>query len=309
MTRLANLTIVKFLVGGSAVAITYFGIQFLFQALLFPLVNGSNLNLTGGVLVFGLLFPVINLAVALAVVAVYARYVRLVEKRPLTEFCRRHAATDFRNGTLWTLGFLAVLLVTLILHGNLAIGGLNDWGLHVPPLIASAAMAAVCEEIFFRGLLFRLTESSLGSVSAVLLSSLLFGAAHYFNPHATLARAIGLGLEAGLGLSALYILTRTLWVCIAMHFTWNLVNGLLGLPNSGGTSAGLFRSSLHGNELLTGGDFGIEASALVIIPGIVIGTCLLILAYKRHRFIPSFLARNNSAPTETGPAAAVGACQ
>jgi membrane protease YdiL (CAAX protease family) len=298
VTRLANLTISKFLVGGTAVAITYFGIQLLFQTLLFPLVNGRNLNLAGGILVFGLLFPVLDLAVALAVVAVYALYVHLMEKRPLTEFDRHNGAADFRNGCLWTLLFLAVLLIPLTLHGNLVIGGINDWGLHVPSLIAASAMAAVCEEIFFRGLLFRLTESSLGSVIAVVFSSLLFGAAHYFNPHATLMRAIGLGLEAGLGLSALYMLTRTLWICIAMHFTWNLVNALLALPTSGGRTAGLFQSSLRGNELLTGGDFGIEASALVIIPGIVIGTYLLILAYKRHRFIPPFWARNSSVVTD-----------
>jgi len=244
----------------------------------------------------GLLFPGVDLAVALAVVAVYVLGVRLIEKRPLTEFCRHHAAADFRNGSLWALLFLAALLVPLILQGNLVIGGINDWGLQVPSLIAAAAMAAVCEEILFRGLLFRLTESSLGSLIAVLLSSLLFGAAHFLNPHATLTRAIGVGLEAGLGISALYMLTRTLWICIAIHFTWNLVTGLLGLPDSGGTSAGLFRSTLRGNELLTGGDFGVEASALVIIPGIVIGVGLLIVAYKRHCVIPPFWERQPPRP-------------
>ena len=115
-------------------------------------------------------------------------------------------------------------------------------------------MSAACEEIFFRGFLFRLTESSLGSLIAALLSTLLFGAAHYFNPHATLTRAIGLGLEAGLGLSALYMLTRTLWLCIAIHFTWNLITGLLSLPVSGAISNGLFKGSLRGSELLTGGE-------------------------------------------------------
>ena len=274
MSRLANLTIVKFLVGGSAVAITYIGLQLLSPALLRPF-NGRNLGLAEGILFFAMLL-LIKLGITLAVLAVYAVYVRLMEKRTLTEFSRRGAAADVRNGCLWTLLFVAVLLVPLSLHGNLVIDGINDWGLQrVPQLVGAAAMSAVCEEIFFRGLLFRLTESSLGSVIAVLLSSLLFGAAHYFNPHATIMRAIGVGLEAGLGLSALYMLTRTLWRCVAMHFTWNLITGLLSLPVSGTVAIGLFRSSLRGNELLTGGEFGVEASALVIIPGIVIGVYLL----------------------------------
>ncbi len=61
---------------------------------------------------------------------------------------------------------------------------------------------------------------------------------------------------------------------------------------------GLFRSSLRGNELLTGGEFGVEASALVIIPGIVIGVYLLVVAYKRHCFIRPYWARDSRAPGE-----------
>ena len=73
--------------GGSAVAITYFGVQLLFQALLIPLLNGRDLSFAGGILVFALLLPLINLGIALAVSAVYAVYVHLMEKkRTLTEF-------------------------------------------------------------------------------------------------------------------------------------------------------------------------------------------------------------------------------
>ena len=315
MSRFANLTVVRFLVGGSAVAITYIGLaplllqvgfQLLAPLLLHHFGEGDKAIQSGSVdlnsaphtmACLGIMRALVYLVTALAVFAVYKVYVRVMEKRTLTEFSRRGAAADVRKGCLATLLFVAVFLIPLILHGNLVIGGMNDWR-YVPPLVCGAAMSAVCEEIFFRGLLFRLTESSLGSVIAVLLSSLLFGAAHYLNPHATLMRAIGLGLEAGLGLSALYMLTRTLWLCITMHFTWNLITGLLSLPVSRTTSVGLFRSSLRGNELLTGGEFGVEASALVIGAGIVVGVYLLIVAYKRHCYIRPYWARQNKAPGE-----------
>ncbi len=57
---------------------------------------------------------------------------------------------------------------------------------------------------------------------------------------------------------------------------------------------GLFRSSLRGNELLTGGEFGVEASAITIGLGIVIGGYLLVLAYNRHCFIRPWWTRNGA---------------
>ncbi len=253
MGRFANLAIVRLLVGGSAVAITYiglpavllhFGIPFFAPFLLHYFGESNNVIQTGSINVssapnteacLGIMRTLVYLGVALAAIAVYRVYAGVLEKRTLTEFSRRGMAQDVRNGVLIPLFVFAIaIFVPLSLRGNLVIEGINAWPV-VPPIFGLAVMSAVCEEIFFRGVLFRIIESSLGSLVAVLLSSLLFGAAHYFNPGATLLGAVGIGLEAGLALSALYMLTRRLWVCISMHFTWNLINGLLGsrCPDSG----------------------------------------------------------------------------
>jgi uncharacterized protein len=285
----------------------HFGFQLLAPLLLNYFAETSSAIQTGAINLhstprteacLGIMRTVIYLATTMAVVAVYKAYVRLMEKRTLTEFSRRCAVAEVRNGFLVPLLFFAgAIFAPLSLHGNLVVEGMNGWPV-VPQIFGLAIMAAVCEEIFFRGLLFRLTESSLGSALAVLLSSLLFGATHYFNPRATLTGAVGIGLEAGLALSALYMLTRRLWICMSMHFTWNLINGLLGLPISGTPVTGLFRSSLRGNELLTGGEFGVEASAITTSLGIVAGVYLLVMAYKRHCFIRPYWARNSRSPSE-----------
>ena len=79
----------------------------------------------------------------------------------------------------------------------------------------------------------------------------------------------------GILLSIVYLRTRALWLPWGFHFAWNTVLGLvLGLPVSG---LRLFNVAVHGAasgpKWLTGGSYGIEASA----PGaLAIGVGLLI---------------------------------
>ena len=79
----------------------------------------------------------------------------------------------------------------------------------------------------------------------------------------------------GILLSIMYLRTRSLWLPWGFHFAWNTTLGLvLGLPVSG---LRLFNVAVHGTangpRWLTGGSYGIEASA----PGaFAIGVGLLV---------------------------------
>jgi uncharacterized protein len=100
-------------------------------------------------------------------------------------------------------------------------------------MAAFAFVAAVLEEITWRGLVLRSLEAAYGLRRAVLLSSLLFGAAHIptlfvladpvagKNPLVVLA-ALGCGLVWG----AIYARTSRLVPCIFAHalFTWAVVD-------------------------------------------------------------------------------------
>src|SRR5207245_1439230 len=107
-----------------------------------------------------------------------------------------------------------------------------------------------------------------------LVLSVLFGAAHIRNPHSTLLGAANTSL-VGVFFSIAYLRTRALWMPFGIHFAWNFSLGTLyGLPVSGITS---FAAIVHGTALgpswLTGGDYGIEASATgtaVILLGILL---------------------------------------
>ena len=86
----------------------------------------------------------------------------------------------------------------------------------------------------FRGVLFRWLEEFGGSWVALLLTSVLFGAAHLANPNASWIAAIGIALEAGVMLGAAYMLTRSLWLPMGLHAAWNFTQGeIFDIPVSG----------------------------------------------------------------------------
>ena len=74
------------------------------------------------------------------------------------------------------------------------------------------------------------------------------------------------------------------------HFTWNFISGILGSLDEGG---GIFHVKFKGNKLLTGGEFGLEFSLLIVITGIILGIYLIILAHKKGLIISPYWKRSN----------------
>lgn len=137
------------------------------------------------------------------------------------------------------------------------------------------------EELFSRGYHLQNMEEGTNTLTAVLLSSLLFGFAHFTNPGATLISSLGITL-AGLFLAYPYLRTRQLWLSIGLHVGWNFFEGpVFGFPVSGIKTARLLHHQVDGPPALTGGAFGPEAG-LVLLPAMMLGT-FLIHAYTQSR--------------------------
>ncbi len=224
------------------------------------------------------------IAAGVAVFA-YTAFVRVVEQRAVTEFAAAGALPELATGV--GLGTLLFTVTILILWGVGAyeITQLNQWDALLPAFSA-AAFAGFFEEILFRALLFRLLESSLGTWLSLLLSALLFGLLHLFNPNATLFGAVAIALEAGILLAAAYLLTRRLWLAIGIHFAWNFTQaGIFGVAVSGNDIPGFFRSVPTGPEWLSGGEFGAEASVVAIAVCLLAGILVLQRAYQQGRFL------------------------
>lgn len=144
-------------------------------------------------------------------------------------------------------------------------GSLDHWGLLVLDVI-TLAVAALAEEVAFRGYPFQRLIEATGPVTATLLASLAFGALHIHNPGATAGSTVTTVL-AGWLMALAYLRTRALWVGWGFHFGWNAAMGLLfGLPVSGLT---IFSPVIHTNSYgplwLTGGSYGPEGSAVGIV--------------------------------------------
>ncbi|GAA2377507.1 CPBP family intramembrane glutamic endopeptidase, partial [Streptomyces cuspidosporus] len=140
----------------------------------------------------------------------------------------------------------------------------------------------------FRGLLFRLVERGLGTYAALALSGVLFGAMHLFNKHATLLGAVAIAIEAGGMLAAAYAADRSLWLPIGLHFGWNFAeSGIFGTEVSGnGATHGLLDASTSGATLITGGEFGPEASLYSMLFCVLATIVFLRLARRRGNLVP-----------------------
>src|SRR5260221_5636081 len=125
--------------------------------------------------------------------------------------------------------------------------------------------AAAAEEILFRGYpLQTLTRAKLAWLG-VFLTSVPFAAVHLNNPHAVPGFTFINTALAGVWLAVAYLRTRSLWLPLALHWSWNWAQAsLLGLPVSGIeriAPAPLLQAINAGPDWLTGGAYGIEGGA------------------------------------------------
>ena len=227
-------------------------------------------------------------------VVVYVALVRGMEQRSARELSPRIAFAI--AGIVLGVAAFAAVFVLLQLAGVARWHGINAH-FNPLPMLAAALLAAVGEELAFRGALFRILEESLGSSIALAISAVIFGLLHAANPGATAVSTAAIALEAGVLLSASYALTRNLWFPIGLHLGWNFTEGgLFGASVSGGTaSKGLFAVALQGPQLLTGGRFGPEASIIAVALSLIVSLVMITLAVRARRWLGTAWRAANAA--------------
>ncbi|MEV4395617.1 CPBP family intramembrane glutamic endopeptidase [Nonomuraea sp. NPDC049607] len=229
----------------------------------------------------------LGLGTAALALFVYARVVRWSERRAPAEVATRGAARALARGTLLGVALFAAVILNLALVGGYRVDGPGSPA-GAAGLFGFMAAAAVSEELLFRGILFRIAEERMGTWLALVLTGLLFGLSHVFNPHADLWGAIAVAIEAGGMLAAAYAATRTLWVPIGVHFGWNFAAaGIFSAEVSGnGATQGLLHGVTSGPALLTGGAFGPEASPYAVVAGLLLMAGFMWLARRRGTVVP-----------------------
>lgn len=183
---------------------------------------------------------------------------------------RRAFGRRFWQGASFGFVSFTVLLLTMRLTGVFSFGSIALHGFDVWKYAAAWAvltfLGALLEDFLYRGyLLFTLT-TGIGFWPAAMLTSLLMGGLHYFNPS---GHGLGPVSATVYCLVTALALRRTgdLWMPLGIHSAWAWGEVYFyGVPDSGYRANGhLFGASFHGNPLLTGGGFGPEASIFTLI--------------------------------------------
>jgi hypothetical protein len=265
---------------------------FLIAAVLVGALDESSLMHLESSLPFLLLNTVISLTVILPLTYAFRRFLDGQSLRSLglqrVEGWVRQVVAGLLLGTVlmgliflaeWAMGWLTVEGFSWQVQSSTSLLA----GLFAYLLISIAV--AIYEELAFRGYILQNLRADWGVFAALVASSLLFGVFHGLNPNVTWLALLNIFL-AGVLLAACYLVTRSLWLPMAFHFSWNFVQGpILSFPLSGLGTTGLLVTSIEGNTLLTGGAFGPEGGLLgtaALCLGLVV---LLIWRWARRREI------------------------
>ncbi len=229
-----------------------------------------------------LLNALIQIGLGLLAISLYVAYGKFIERREVTELSTPGLVREWAIGALLGAGLYSACAVSLMLLGIYRIEGFNP-AIFLLPNIALAIKSGIFEELVFRGVLFKSVEDVFGSWAGIVTSSLVFGLIHMMNAGATLGGAIYICIEAGLLLSAAYMVTRRLWIGIGLHMAWNYFQSAVfsGVVSGAETDPGLLKAVIEGPQWLTGGSFGMEHSIFALVYCTSAGVILLIIAIRR----------------------------
>jgi uncharacterized protein len=185
-------------------------------------------------------FGVVNLVSLLSVFIANAVSARWLERRTFAS-----TGFQFHKGWFkdWILGLLLGATTLTVAVGIAAAAGATTFTLK--NFVASDLakffiflaiffiIGAAFEEALVRGFAFQALDHNLGAVVALSVTSLIFGVLHLQNPDVTVFSTLNTVL-AGVWLGIAYLMTRSLWLATALHFSWNFVMAFVfGLPVSG----------------------------------------------------------------------------
>jgi membrane protease YdiL (CAAX protease family) len=140
-------------------------------------------------------------------------------------------------------------------------------------------IAAAAEELLFRGYGFQRLVEGIGPVPALLMLSVFFAGAHFFNPNRSwpgLVNTVLVGLVFGVA----FLRTGRLWLPIGWHWGWNLAEASLGFPVSGIRMEGMpVQAEVSGRQWLTGAAYGPEGSLPVTL--VLLVSLILVLRYRQ----------------------------
>jgi len=219
---------------------------------------------------------------------------RFVDRRSVASlglWLRRPWLRLFLLGLVFGTGMQTIVFCMELLFGGIRTDGFGPLVSDVRLLAAGLgvfAAGALFEEVCFRGYLFQNFWEAFGLWPAVITTSLLFAGLHLGNPNAF---ALPLPTFTGLLFFSLWaccsvLWTKSLWLGLGAHLSWNLFEGpVFGFPVSGLVMPvkTIVLQNTIGPAWLTGGAFGPEAGLSSLV-AMAIGLGILRWLYRSGVF-------------------------
>jgi uncharacterized protein len=176
----------------------------------------------------------------------------------------REAGLGLATG--WGLAVTCILPMTVV--GGIAIyfaPQRSNWGWFVADA-AYFALAALAEEVAFRGYAFQSFVRAVGPLGATLGFAAIYAIIQRLVPGSTTSSFM-VAFVLTVVLSTVYLRTRALWVSWGINFGWKASRALLfGLAVNGVfTHSHVVQGDPMGPFWLTGGGFGLEGSWLAFV--------------------------------------------
>lgn len=253
--------------------------QLLLAFLSIPLMVAANIvaSLVGGVpsmlgfpeWICNILFTVLYVATAVFSIKHLCCYVL---KIPMAEF----RVSRLHIGGIWAVAalFLPLLVTAVLLYlpGRFqknCFDATETAGIITAAVFYYGIGAGIVEEVVFRGVVMAALEKRFNKTVAVLVPSVLFGLIHVFGNELDAVSFLLLlvsGTAVGVMFSLVTLESGSVWSSALMHAVWNciMIGGIFSIGASHSEEA-LYTYELNSTSvLLTGGDFGIEASVAAI---------------------------------------------
>lgn len=183
------------------------------------------------------------------------------------------------------IGFLMVILVTILLiitGAEFKIGNAtNKLEIITGSVFFFGIATGIAEESIFRGVILGVLEKKLNRKWAILIPSVVFGGLHIIGRQLDIISIIQLmiaGTFVGILFSLITIESNSIWNSAIVHSIWNIVfiGNIINIGISENSDSIYNIVLLSKNLLITGGDFGVEAS----LPAIAIYIIFSLIVYK-----------------------------
>ncbi|MDQ2719416.1 MAG: CPBP family intramembrane metalloprotease [Bacteroidota bacterium] len=211
---------------------------------------------------------------------------RVLEKRQVKELSASSFIVNAIIGCITGLLLQTLFIIIIYISGTYSVTHVNPISTLIIPF-TFALQAGFVAEILIYGVLFRLIEEQSGTVIALAIFIILFAVLHINIRGATFVSVGATAMQAGFMLPAAYIFSRSLWLPIFLHFSWDFAEpGIFGGINPGAAPMqGLLSNKIAGSLLLTGGKTGPQDSLQSLILCLLVGILFLLLAKRKNNIL------------------------